>query len=113
MTIIETTAPVPWIECSGPDKDGIYSCEVWWNSTTTEIIQTAGTVYKYTTYLAPIFGLLFLIIFILSIYKTIRVKEHRKKWVLISIILLLLVLLSWWIVLASQYMDVVAPWLYR
>ena len=108
---IEVTAPMPWLDCIENEETGIYTCIVE-DDNNGEIVQVAWKAMNYTFYLAPLLAIVFFIVLIFSIIKSVKNKAHRGKWVLISVILFLLILLMVGLVTIDHYLDILGPWLY-
>lgn len=76
------------------------------------VMEVAGSTYKYTMLFAPFLVLVSIIALLFSIYKSIKKKENRWKWIMISIMLFVLIVLSIVLLTILHYWQILAPWIY-
>lgn len=104
---VEVMEKVPGANCSGPNSDGVYSCQV--GKGFSPIQKMIGEIVKYFTFIALIGAVLFIVINgILYSMAGIdqSLKEGAKKRIGKMLIWLVLLLLS------GVILNAIAPWVY-
>lgn len=110
-TTVTVTEKIPgaWCEAEDPDDPSTtYTCTIkpWFGT----VVNMMGWIIKYFTFLAGLFGVLFIIVngimYSMSGIDA-GMKDEAKKRIIATLLGLVVLLLSWVI------LNIIAPWIYR